>query len=441
MAAPALVVADDVEAAARHFLQRIDRPGRLLVAISGGSDSTALLQALHKVLDAAAHPIQLVAATVDHGLRPEAAGEAVAAARLAESLGIPHRTLHWQDAKPESALQEAARLARYRLLREAGSAMEAMAVVTGHTLDDQVETVAMRAARAEGVQGHGLAGMAEATLFAGDCWILRPLLSVKREALRAYLTRNRIGWIDDPSNDNPAFERVRVRKEGAAGDPDAIGRAGGLRTERAARIAEVIATGAESWSGALFALPRRSGEDGFLGAVLELAALAGGADHLPGGRQREELAAFLAAPDDGRHSLSRSVIEKRRAHVFVNREHRSLPAMTLGPGEIAVWDRRFTLRNRGTQPLDVCPGRREPLKSDEAWPPPALLASALATLPHVLREEVGTPVPAREVEDLEIVPRIARHDTFLPGFDRIMANALTALIGRPAYGAPPLRSP
>lgn len=434
MGAPA-ICADAVEAAAERFLERIDRPGRLLVAISGGGDSTALLHALHN----ASHPVELVAATVDHGLRPESMAEAEQVGRFCASLGVPHRVLHWLGAKPASGLQEAGRLARYRLLREAATETGASAVVTGHTLDDQIETVAMRAART--AEGGGLAGMAGATLFAGDCWILRPLLTIEREALRAYLTRNGVGWIDDPSNENRAFERVRVRQSGTmAPDIAAIAEAGRARGENAARIAEVIATRAENWSGALFALPRADAvDDAYIGALLELACLAGGAEHLPGRSQCADLAAFIAAPGSGRCTLSRAVVDKRRDRIFVHREHRSLPAVTLAPGESIVWDRRFTIRNGGTQPLIIGPGQRRPVETEQDMPPPALLAAASATLPHVLVEG-EEPLPAAGARaPLQVAARSARHDTFLPGFDLIMGNALAVLLGRQAYPKPPLR--
>ena len=125
----------------------------VLVAASGGPDSTALLLLAARWRSALGRGPTLVAVTVDHGLRPEARREALAAKQLARSLGVAHRTLRWTGRKPASGLQGAARDARYRLLAAASRAAGARHVLTGHTLDDQAETVLIRLARGSGVGG------------------------------------------------------------------------------------------------------------------------------------------------------------------------------------------------------------------------------------------------------------------------------------------------
>jgi tRNA(Ile)-lysidine synthase len=149
--------------AINRFLHALRRPTRLLVAISGGSDSTGLLVALAEAIRTRHLPHTLVSATIDHGLRSASADEARQVAALCQALDIPHRIMRWTDEKPATGLSEAARLARYRLLSEAAASMNADALVTGHTLDDQVETVAMRLSRSgERLIGAGRHGICNA---------------------------------------------------------------------------------------------------------------------------------------------------------------------------------------------------------------------------------------------------------------------------------------
>ncbi|WP_042775617.1 tRNA lysidine(34) synthetase TilS, partial [Sinorhizobium fredii] len=137
--------------AARRFLKSFTRPGRVLVAISGGSDSKGLLVALHAALGTAEFDgFSLVACTVDHALRPESADEAAAVGAFCAELGIPHHICRWPGDKPLAGIQAAARRKRYDMLAEAAAIFRADCIATGHTLDDQNETIAMRGARDQG---------------------------------------------------------------------------------------------------------------------------------------------------------------------------------------------------------------------------------------------------------------------------------------------------
>lgn len=199
------------DAAIAAFLDRINHPLRLLVAISGGSDSTGLLLALHEQLQAMpAKTVTLHAATIDHGLRNGSAAEAETVAALCATLGIPHVIRRWVGDKPKSGISAAARAARYRLLAEIAKEIGAAAILTGHTADDQIETIAMREKRSRNPRATGLAGMASSVLFENSIWITRPLLRSRRQTIRAFLQDRGHGWVDDPSNDNPAYERARI---------------------------------------------------------------------------------------------------------------------------------------------------------------------------------------------------------------------------------------
>jgi tRNA(Ile)-lysidine synthase len=189
----------------------------LILAVSGGPDSTALLflvagwaKRLKRRLKRAP---KLIAVTIDHGLRPESRREAAAVKRLARRLGVAHRTLRWRGEKPKSGLQEAARAARYRLLAQEAARRGFAHIVAAHTLDDQAETLLFRLARGSGLSG--LAGMAHVSPLPArgerEMFLLRPLLSVSKSRLIATLKEAGIDYSNDPSNRDPRFARTRLR--------------------------------------------------------------------------------------------------------------------------------------------------------------------------------------------------------------------------------------
>jgi tRNA(Ile)-lysidine synthase len=189
-----------------------DLPG-LVLAVSGGPDSTALLLLAARWAKRLKRAPKLIAVTVDHGLRPEAAREAAVVKRLARRLGVPHRTLHWRGRKPRSGLQEAARHARYELLAEIATRARFAHILTAHTLDDQAETVLFRLARGSGL--FGLTGMAPAAPLplrgVREIFLVRPLLHIPKARLVATLAAERIAYAEDPSNRDPRFTRARLR--------------------------------------------------------------------------------------------------------------------------------------------------------------------------------------------------------------------------------------
>ena len=178
----------------------------LALAVSGGADSFALLHASH------ACGLPVVALTVDHGLRAGSSADARAVAAWCAERGIPHETLRWEGGKPDTGVQAAARAARYRLLCEACARLGLDRLATGHTMDDQAETVFMRLRRGA---GRGLAAMPPRRKVASGPGepvdLLRPMLGVRRAEARAYAEEHGLPVRDDPSNDDDGFERVRVR--------------------------------------------------------------------------------------------------------------------------------------------------------------------------------------------------------------------------------------
>jgi tRNA(Ile)-lysidine synthase len=207
----------------------------LVLAVSGGPDSTALLYLVARWRDLRQPSPHLIAVSIDHGLRPEARQEAAAVKALSERLGVEHRTMRWRGMKPSTGIQEAARLARYRLLCDAARRAKARYVVTAHTLDDQAETLLFRMARGSGLTG--LCGMARVVpidnLVTGSgqpidairpggppevfdqsnrMLLVRPLLGVPKARLIVTLREAGIAYADDPSNVDPRFARSRLRR-------------------------------------------------------------------------------------------------------------------------------------------------------------------------------------------------------------------------------------
>jgi len=202
------LTASDFSALMASFAPFEARPD-LAVAVSGGRDSLAL--ALLARNWAAMRQGRVQALIVDHGLRPESGSEAAITVERLRQMGIAGETLAWLGPKPATRLQQAARHIRYRLLFEACRRHGILHLLVAHHADDQAETVAMRMARQSGPDG--LAGMA-ALVEHRDARLLRPLLAVRRERLTATLEAGGVGWIDDPSNVDRRFERVRVRQDG-----------------------------------------------------------------------------------------------------------------------------------------------------------------------------------------------------------------------------------
>jgi tRNA(Ile)-lysidine synthase len=201
-------------AQAEVLLRPFVHTSALILAVSGGPDSTALLMLAARWRAALRKGPELLAVTVDHGLRRESAAEARAVEELARRLGVRHRTLRWRGKKPETGLQEAARAARYRLLAEAALAANARCILTAHTLDDQAETVLFRMMRGSGLTGLGAMTPASLLPFDDDTEIMlaRPFLDIPKARLLATLDQARIAFAHDPSNLDPRFARPRLRE-------------------------------------------------------------------------------------------------------------------------------------------------------------------------------------------------------------------------------------
>ena len=220
----------------------------IILAVSGGPDSVALMWLAARWRRALARGPRLIAVTVDHGLRPEAAREARDVKRLARTLDLPHQTLRWIGPTPKAGLPAAARAARYLLLARAARAHGATHIVTAHTRDDQAETVLMRMLRGSGIAG--LAAMVRVSERDGVL-LARPFLQVSKAQLVATLKKAKVGFAEDPTNRDPHFTRPRLRAimpmlAAEGGDSRNLARLAS-RLARANAAVEVLTDGAERY--------------------------------------------------------------------------------------------------------------------------------------------------------------------------------------------------
>ncbi|WP_244592854.1 tRNA lysidine(34) synthetase TilS [Azospirillum palustre] len=323
----------------------------IAIGVSGGGDSVALVLLLrHWVAEWGG---SLLALTVDHGLRPESADEAAAVGQAMARLGVSHRILRWDGAKPSSGIQAAARAARHRLLGAACAEAGILHLALAHHRDDQAETVLLRLARGSGIDG--LAGMAPVRAD-GAVRVIRPLLRFSHDRLLATCRAEGVDWIEDPSNRNPRFARARLRaaRESLGGEgldagrlSEVARRAGRARAAleqvTAALLAEAATVHPEGWI-ALAPAPLRAAPPEIalraLGAAL---AAVGGPAHPVRDEALERLLDGLAEGQGG--TLGGCVVRMRRGAVMVAREPVAVTERpTVAPGEAIRWDGRFDLR-------------------------------------------------------------------------------------------------
>lgn len=345
----------------------------ILVAVSGGADSVALLHLLCAwVAETDGAPV-LEVATVDHGLRRDSADEARWVGALCAQLNVPHTTMPWEGLKPETGVQAAARTARYHLLKQVclqRKLPQPTAIVTGHTQNDQAETVLMRLARGSGVDGLG--GMAPVRPLdqasGARIDLVRPLLGVSRHFLEQDLRLRDLRWCDDPSNQSTDYERVRVREAlhhlNALGvTVEAIAKSSG-RARRAAAtldaVADTVVTeSVDVHAGVCASLP----EDAFCSQPDEIQSRVlsrlitgfGGSAAPPQLHKVERLAEAVCRDRKLAVTLGGTVVKKANGTIWVFREagRSGLPELSLHDHAKSVWDARFQVV---WEPDRVCAG-------------------------------------------------------------------------------------
>ncbi|MES1990558.1 MAG: tRNA lysidine(34) synthetase TilS [Pseudomonadota bacterium] len=374
---------------------------RIAVAFSGGADSLALL-ILASQWAAKSRNRYVIAYTVDHGLRKASAAEARQCAAVAKSLGVTHRILRWKGDKPSSGIQAAARDARYDLLVKACQRDKITTYLTAHHLEDQAETFLLRLARGSGVDG--LAAMSATSQPESGLRRLRPFLDVPRETLRAVVARAGLSAIEDPSNDNPRFDRVKVRR--LMSDLASIGLTPARLADTAAHMSrarkaleaatrDVLKSSVVEPVGFIhidIAVLLASPEEIALRALAEILETVGGTHYAPRFEGLSAIYAALGADALGKaRTLNGCRLVVTRGRLYVTREvsvaMRAVP-VAVRRRVARLWDERFTVMLDRDLPLSAAPHEIRALGPEglrivraAGCPEPAGPKSVLPTLP------------------------------------------------------------
>lgn len=372
---------------------------------------------------------QFIAVTIDHGLRAQSKNEAAQTRQLCKQLGLAHEILTWdhQDEPVESAIQERAREARYQLLCRYADERAASAILTAHSLDDQAETVLMRLMRGAGPVGLGAMAVERAiALDAGaPIRLIRPMLGITRAQITNTAKTFNQPYLDDPSNENHEFERVRTRALlGALDEQDILSPKALAQTARKSALAANTQRRAmqqaadrlelvfHHWGGATFSARRLNdlglAVDHVAICVARILYAVGAGSHAPDPDRAAK--ALKAAITQGQSTLAGCLIKRDHEQVCVFREPASFAgresavidrSVLLSPGQSVVWDKRFII-SAGQDPIHASgrPGNGWVLNSATKVLEKCEKASAripkiaLSTVPFVERVEGPTGICA-----------------------------------------------
>ncbi len=328
----------------------------LAVAVSGGSDSVALMWLLCRWRRRLEIPVALSILSVDHGLREGSFAETGQVGIWANALGLEHHVLRWRGVKPQGGVQAKAREARYRLMTAWCRVQRAEALVVAHHLDDQAETVLMRLMKGSGIDG--LCGMRPSSWREG-VQLVRPLLGIRKARLVATLRAAGQDWLEDPSNRDMKYERVRLRQNLENLADEGAGAAQlGISARALSRIRDVL-------DGLAYDLAERAGvispggfvhfdadlmraADGQIALRLLRRALmaVGGGSHPPARAKTRRLFDQVLRPDGAGATLAGCAVFRRAGRIWITREMRGggPRGIELAPGCESVWDNRFIVQ-------------------------------------------------------------------------------------------------
>lgn len=376
--------------------QLIDRPGKKALAVSGGSDSTALMVLAAQYAEKVGRLSDLFVLSVDHGLRDSSHGDALTVCAWAKARGLNSHILQWRHEEITSQVQEKARAGRYRLMAKWCQDNDFDAIITAHHLEDQAETLLMRLARGSGLDG--LSAMAVRAEIYGVV-VYRPLLEVPRARLKQVLRDVDQNWLEDPANENDKFERVRVREAmtgivGAGVEAQSMA-ISAKRLGRARRALEVVTSQFVGEAVSIFetgyceinrAMFDEASEEIRLRALDRLITWAGGGEIAVRMAKLERLSEALAAYEGEKHTLAGARLVVRKKTLLIGREYGRIdPGLQKG---VMQWDNRF----RFDQPRDVQPYGLF-IADDKRVRPPEMPHFVACSLPAVVSSTGGISVP------------------------------------------------
>jgi tRNA(Ile)-lysidine synthase len=365
-------------------------PARIGIAVSGGGDSVALMHLLKDCF--CDDPVELMVATVDHQLRPESRQEAEEVAQMAQQLGLRHDILTWGEGpEPTGNLQDQARRARYALLTAWARQNGIPVLALGHTADDQAETVIMRLKRAAGV--NGLAGMARRRTQDGVS-LQRPLLGLRRSDLRHYLRAMGRSWIEDPSNEDDTYDRIKTRKALAVLEDL------GLTVPALVTVAQNMGKAQTALGWYAFLTARDLAEIKAGAVVFELRKFrtlpdeishrlmvqallwVSGGQYAP--RRQPMIEAVAIAQRGGSSTLAGCRILSHRDKIWICREAATVQQAAGDPGE--VWDQRWRVFAGKLEACEVRPLGAAGVKLCPDWRAEGCPAPVLEVTPSLWRE-------------------------------------------------------
>ena len=398
------------------------RPTRIGVAVSGGGDSVALMHGISEAFRD--HSVGLYAATVDHGLRAESRFEAQKTGEQAAMLGFEHSTLEWKNWSGGGNLQDQARRARYELLANWAKTNQISCVAVGHTADDQAETVLMRLARSSGVRG--LAAIRPRRIVHGVTFC-RPLLGVSRASLRQYLVDRGISWIDDPSNEDLRFDRVRVRA--AIETLTELG----LKIENLATVAENMQSAADALDWYTFLAARdlvsiRNGSilldhRGFRILPAEIARRliensVGWITGYPYPMRRASMDRFVTAIRAGdRTTLGGVFASYREGAIWLTREYEAVRQQRVASDQL--WDSRWLARGPGLEQTELRALGPKGLTQCPQWRFSGLPRAALLSSPAIWHGDQVIAAPAAGKPGAWHIELLSDDESF---FSRILSH-------------------